>query len=47
MITGYKTIQVAKGVTKGLGIWFLPLTLGIVFIPFAFFVIRSIRNKFR
>jgi hypothetical protein len=35
-----KTIQYAHGQTDGPGIWFLPFTLGLIFIPLAFFVIK-------
>lgn len=37
----YKTIQHALGSTIGLGIWFLPLTLGLIFIPLGYFVYKS------
>lgn len=39
-----QTIRNANGETSGLGIWFLPLTLGLIFIPLTFFVIKSIKT---
>jgi len=41
----YKTIQHALGQTVGLGIWFLPLTLGLIFIPLGYFVYKSMKAK--
>lgn len=37
----FKTIQHAKGEAAGLGAWFLPLTLGLIFIPIIFYFIKS------
>lgn len=34
----FKIIQNANGETNGLGIWFLPLTMGLIFIPLIYFV---------
>jgi uncharacterized membrane protein len=41
----YMTIQNANGHADGLGIWFLPLTLGLIFIPLTYFVVKSIKTK--
>lgn len=41
----YKTIQNAKGEADGLGVWFLPLTMGLIFIPLIYFVIKSFKTK--
>ena len=41
----YKTIQSTQGQSDGLGVWFLPLTLGAVFIPLAYFAIKSFKIK--
>lgn len=41
----FKTIQNATGEANGLGIWFLLLILGLIFIPLAFYIITSIREK--
>ena len=42
----FMTIQNATGKAAGLGVWFLPLTLVLIFIPLIFFVIKSIQaNK--
>lgn len=40
-----KTMQSAIGGTNGLGIWFLPATLLLIFIPLAYFVVKSVRSK--
>lgn len=37
----FQTIQNAKGMASGLGIWFLPLSLGLIFIPLLYFVVKS------
>ncbi len=37
----YKTIKN----TNGLDVWFLPLTMGLVFIPLTYFIIKSFRTK--
>ena len=37
----FKTIQNANGQAEGLGVWFLPLTLGLIFIPLTFFLVKS------
>jgi hypothetical protein len=36
----FKTIQNANGQADGLGIWFLPMTLGLIFIPLIYFVVK-------
>ena len=41
----FKTIQNAKGNADGLGSWFLPLTFGLIFIPLAFYLTKTIRTK--
>jgi len=41
----FKTFQNANGEADGLGIWFLPLTLGLIFIPLTYFVIKSFKTK--
>ncbi len=41
----YQTIQQANGTSEGLGIWFLPLTLGLIFMPLLYFVIKSFQTK--
>ncbi len=38
-----QTIKYVNGQTSGLGLWFFPLTLGLIFIPLTYFVIRSFR----
>ncbi len=44
-LIAYKTIQNAKGEADGLGHWFLPMMLGLVFIPLTYFIITSIKKK--
>jgi uncharacterized membrane protein len=41
----FQTIQQANGTGEGLGIWFLPLTLGLIFMPLLYFVIKSFQTK--
>ena len=41
----YKTVQHVHGKTLGLGIWFLPLTLGLIFIPLGYFIHKSVKNQ--
>lgn len=44
-LIAFKTIQNAVGQANGLGAWFLPVTLCLVFIPLTYFVVRSLRTK--
>jgi uncharacterized membrane protein len=37
----YKTIQN----TGGLGVWFLPFTIGLFFIPMTYFIVKSFKTK--
>ena len=41
----FKTIKGANGQSFGHGVWFLPLTLGLIFIPLTYFIINSFRTK--
>ena len=41
----FQTIQQANGETDGLGIWLLPVTLGLIFLPLIYFVIKSFQTK--
>ena len=41
----FKTIQNANGNTNGLGTWFLPLTMGMIFIPIIYFLINTNKKK--
>jgi uncharacterized membrane protein len=41
----YQTIQQANGTGEGLGLWFLPLTLVLIFMPLIYFVIKSVQAK--
>jgi uncharacterized membrane protein len=41
----FQTIQQANGAGEGLGVWFLPLTLVLIFIPLIYFVIKSFQSK--
>lgn len=40
----YMTIQNATGKADGLGAWFLPVTLGLIFIPVIYFVLKAYRS---
>lgn len=39
------TIQNAAGKATGLGVWFLPLTLVLIFIPLIYFVVKSVQKN--
>jgi uncharacterized membrane protein len=39
------TIQHATGKAAGLGVWFLPLTLVLVFLPLIYFVVKSVQKN--
>jgi uncharacterized membrane protein len=41
----FKTIENVNGNADGLGVWFLPLTFGLIFIPMAYYLTKSIRTK--
>ncbi len=41
----YETITNANQETPSLHTWFLPLTLGLTFIPLTFFIIRAVKMK--
>ncbi len=41
----FKTIQNVNGQADGLGLWFFPLTLGLIFIPLAYFIVQSFKKS--
>ena len=41
----FKTIQNTNGNTNGFGAWFLPLTMGLIFIPIIYFFIKTKKTK--
>ena len=41
----FMTIQNATGKGAGLGVWFLPLTLVLVFLPLIYFVVKSLKKS--
>ena len=41
----FKTIQNAHGHAEGLGIWFLPIVLGLIIIPLIYFIFRSLKTE--
>lgn len=41
----FQTIQQANGTGEGLGFWFLPLTLVLVFLPLVYFVVNSLKKS--
>jgi uncharacterized membrane protein len=44
-LIAFLTIRHANGQTDGLGILFLPLTMGLIFMPLIHFLIKSIKTK--
>lgn len=46
-LIAFKTIQNAGGQTDGLGIWFLPFMLSVIFVPLAYFIIKSLKSKLK
>jgi len=44
-LIAFKTIQNCSGQAHGLGVWFLPLTLGLIFIPLSYFIVKSFKTK--
>lgn len=43
-LIAFKTIRNVNGQTTGLGVWFLPLTLGLIFIPMTYFIVKSFKK---
>jgi uncharacterized membrane protein len=41
----FQTIRVAQGEKESLGIWFLPVMIGLINIPLIYFVIKSFQAK--
>lgn len=41
----FKIIQNANGQADGLGVWFLPLILGLIFIPLTYFLVKSFKIR--
>ena len=41
----FMTIQHATGEAAGLGVWFLPVTLVLVFLPLIYFLIKSFKSN--
>lgn len=39
------TIQNATGKSDGLGVWFTPLTLGLIFVPILYYIRRAYKKK--
>lgn len=39
------TIRSAKGESNGLGLWFLPVTLTLIFVPTIYFIIKMYKEK--
>jgi len=42
--TTFSIISIANGRGEGLGAWFLPLELGLLFIPVTFFIVKMFRH---
>lgn len=45
IVIDYKTIETARGNSDGLGKWFLPFTIALIFIPVIFSVYTSFSKK--
>ncbi len=45
LIIQFRTIETAEGVAEGLGRWFLPLAVGITFIPLALYIVHAVRSR--
>jgi len=41
----YQTIQTAVGKSDGLGIWFLLISLGLIFLPIVYYIMKSIKTR--
>ena len=41
----FKTIHNVYGNTDALGVWFLPITLGLIFIPIMYYLAKSIQGR--
>ena len=46
-LLSFKTVQYAMGAKDFIGIWFLPLSMGLMFIPLIPIIISSLRQKKR
>jgi uncharacterized membrane protein len=44
-LISFQTIRQANGQTEGLGMWFLPLTIGLIFMPIIYFIIQFSKAK--
>lgn len=44
-IISFQTIRHSLGLSDGLGIWFIPIMLGLVFIPIFYFLIKSSQHS--
>jgi uncharacterized membrane protein len=44
-LISWQTIKIAKGESEGLGDYFMVITLGLIFIPMFYFMIRSYKIK--
>ena len=45
IVIDYKTIATSKGASDGLGKWFLPFTIALIFVPVVFSVYKSFSKK--
>ncbi len=41
----FRTIQKSRGLADGLGAWFLPVLLIVIFLPMLYFITKAFRNK--
>lgn len=45
LLIDFETIKISKGNPEGLGKWFLPFTIGLIFLPILFSVYKSFSKK--
>ncbi len=44
-VISYKTIQTATKKADGLGVWFMPITLALIFVPTIYYIYKSFKAK--
>lgn len=44
-LLAYLTSQGSVDKSKGIGMWFLPIIVAIIFIPLVFFIIKAVKSK--
>jgi hypothetical protein len=44
-LVAYETIRNTETGSEGLGVWFLPLTLGLIFIPLGIYIVQARKKR--